>query len=133
MAARFYQNPSVPISHRVRLAYPTPSAKVLSPSPSCNSTQSRHSVIKPSVSTLYIPDSPLSPTLFLSPHSGSGCPLWPLPNVPASDYVLPFIYTKLSPPSDLEAVTSFFFFFSFFSLFYSLLNLFTLGALSAIN
>jgi hypothetical protein len=51
----------------------------------------------------------------LSSHALGSHPLWPLPDVPASGYVLPFINNKLSPPAHLGMVVSFLFcfFFSF--------------------
>lgn len=55
----------------------------------------------------------LAPPHLSSRGSGS-IPLWTLPDVPASGYLIPFIYSKLSSPPDLAADVSFPFFYFFF-------------------
>lgn len=51
------------------------------------------------------------PLLLLTwPNAAWSRPLWALPDVSASGYVLPFIYKKLSPPPYQRVVMSFLFF-----------------------
>jgi hypothetical protein len=98
--------PTLPTCYRVRLVYPALYPKLSSigagalPS---NNPALFCSLVSwlLSLTSLF----PLSlPPLFPTPIIACLCPLWTLPDVPVSVYILPSIYSNLSPPPYIRAI-----------------------------